>query len=128
MNPRLEIFPAPLRIDVGCPSHGKGVHPIFGFQDMRCIKTVLTPGPWQDAVVRTITLAVLVADITQLLFPINPIDTMAFALSEITSVTNAMLIKMDRCLLRILGVFVFNCGIGALVGYHALLAVNDRFR
>src|SRR3989442_662873 len=88
VNPRLEILPAPLRIEMGRPSDSKRMHSIFCFQDMRCVKTVLTARAWYDAVVGTITLAVLIAKLTQLLFSINPVDGMAFAFGKVTGIAN----------------------------------------
>src|SRR3972149_5997758 len=93
---------------------------------MGCIKTVLTPGARHDAVVGAIIFAMLIAKFKQLLFSAIPINAMVFSLGEITSITNTMFIEMDRGFLALLGVLILNCGIWALVGYHAFFAISDR--
>ena len=74
---------------------------------MRCIKTVLTPGAWGNAIVGTVILSMLITELAQLLFAILPIDRVTFAFRKVTGIANTMLIEIDRGLFCVFGVLSF---------------------
>ncbi len=104
------------------------MHAVFGFQDVRRIKTVFTPRTGYDAIIRSILLAVLVAKLPQLLFAIKPINAVSFALGKFAGITNSVVAKIDCGLLSGYGVLEFDRRIWALIGYYALFAICNRLR
>ena len=101
VNPRLEVLPPPLRVNMRSPSNGEGVHSILVFQDMGGVKTVFAARAWNNTVIRTVITPVFVAQRPQLLLPSLPVDFCALFLCKSTRVTHTLLIKINSLFLGI---------------------------
>ena len=100
---------------MGRPGHGQRMHTVFGLKNVRRVKAVLTTRSWHDAIVGAVMLAMFVAQLPQHLLALSPVDSIVLAFRKPAGVANPIFAKVDRRLLRILGVLVFNSGIRALI-------------
>ena len=121
VQPGLEILPAPFRVDMGRPSHGQRVHAKARLEDVRGIETVLAARTGQQAVVTRLA-AELVAQDSQLVFPVLPVDRAVLLLGKTAGIADPFFVKRNRGLLAGLGVLVLHGRVGSLVGDHTLFA------
>ena len=61
MDTALEVFPAPIGINMRCPSDGERVHTVFIFEHMGGVKTIFAAGTGDEAIIFSVMAAVFVA-------------------------------------------------------------------
>ena len=132
MQPGLKVFKTPLGVNVGRPGDRERMHVKTRLEHMRSVKTVLTTGARQQAVVARCT-AKFVAQHGELVFAVFPVNRGAFLANasractvllfgEAAGITDTLGVKRNRGFFAGLGVLVFDRRVGPLVGNHALFA------
>ena len=122
VDPRLEVLPAPGRVDVGRPGDGEGVHAILVFQKVGGVEAVLAAAARHQAIVAAVGLAIAVAQLPQLTLPVGPVDLALFVVAGMAGVTDAVLLDDHGLFLGVDGVLELVAAVGLLVGHHTLFA------
>jgi hypothetical protein len=125
VDPKLEVAPAPIGVDVRRPGQRQGMHPVFVFELVRGVEAVLPAGPRHEAVVASVVAAEAVAQRAQLEVALLPVDLLVLLLGEAAGVAHSLRVEADRGFLRILRVLVLDRGVRPLVRDHADLAEGD---
>ena len=125
MEPRLEILPAPVGVEVRRPCHRQRVHAIFVFQNVRCIETVFAAAPRHDAVVLAVVFPKPVAEAHEFALALFPVDGCLFGFGNTAGCAYSFRIETDSRLLGIFGMRKLNRRIWTLVGCYATFAEYD---
>ncbi len=121
VQPRLEVAPAHLRVDVGRPRHGERIHAVLVLEQVRGVDRVLAPAARHQDVVPAVGAAVAGQQVEQLALAGGPVDALLL-LREAAGRAHAGRVEVNRLLLRFAGVRVLDGGRRALVGDHAARA------
>ena len=122
VNPGLEVFPAPVSVDVGRPGYGKRMHAVLVLQKVSGVKAVLAAAARYQAVVAAVGLAVLVAQLPQLAFPVGPVDLAFLVVAGMAGVAYAVLLNNHGLLCGMNGVLKLIAAVGFLVAHYTLTA------
>ena len=123
VDPRLHVLPAPGRVDVRGPGDGQRVHTVLVFQQVRGVEAVLAAGAGHKAVIAAVVLAVLVAELAQLLLAQGPVDmAVGLVVAGMAGITDAVLLNDHRFLDGVDRMLKLIAGVGLLVAHDAFLA------
>ena len=119
MEPRLEVSPAHLGIDVRRPRDGERIHPVLVLEDVRGVDGVLASAARHQHVIAAVGAPVAREHIAQLPLALGPVGPGIFPFREAARVAHPVGAEVDRLLLRFRGVLVLDGRGGPLVGDHA---------
>ena len=123
VDPRLHVLPAPGRVDVRGPGDGQRVHTVLVFQQVGGVEAVLAAGAGHKAVITAVVLAVLVAELAQLLLAQRPVDmAVGLVVAGMAGITDTVLLNDHRFLDGVDRVLKLIAGVGLLVAHDTFLA------
>ena len=105
------------------PGDGQRVHTVLVFQQVRGVEAVLAAGAGHQTVIAAVVLAVLVAELAQLLLTQGPVDmAVGLVVAGMAGITDAVLLNDHRFLDGVDRVLKLIAGVGLLVAHDAFLA------
>ena len=122
MQPRLEIAPPNVGIEMRRPGHGERVHAVGFLEHQRGEHRIFAARARHQTIVRAVARAVLVAHRDELTFAFLPIELMVFSLGIAARVAKAVLVEVDGDFLRVARMLEFDRRRRPLVGDHAAFA------
>ena len=123
VDPRLHVLPAPGRVDVRGPGDGQRVHTVLVFQQVRGVEAVLAAGAGHKAVIAAVVLAVLVAELAQLLLAQGPVNmAVGLVVAGMAGIADAVILNDHRFLDGVDRVLKLIAGVGLLVAHDTFLA------
>jgi hypothetical protein len=128
VDPRLEVLPAPLGVDVRRPRHRERMHAVLVLQHVRGVEAVLAARAGDEAVVGPVLAAEAVAEVLQPALALAPVDHPLLLLGHPAGVADAVGVEVDRLLLAVPGVLVLDRRVRPLVGDDAAAAERDLQR
>ena len=106
-----------------CPGDGQRVHTVLIFQKVGSVEAVLAAGAGHKAVIAAVILAVLIAELAQLLLTQSPVDmAVGLIVAGVAGIADAILLYDHRLFDRFDGVLKLIAGVGLLVAHHTFLA------
>ena len=123
VDPRLEVLPAPVRVDVRRPRDRERMHAVLVLEHVRRVEAVLAARAGHEAVVAAVVACgsgrrARAAASSRSVQSIVP----SLLLGEPAGVADALGVEVDRLLLARLRVLVLDGGVRPLVGDHAARA------
>ena len=105
------------------PGDGQRVHTVLVFQQVRGVEAVLAAGAGHKAVIAAVVLAVLVAELTQLLLAQGPVDmSVGLVVAGMAGIADAVILNDHRFLDGVDRVLKLIAGVGLLVAHDTFLA------
>src|SRR3989442_1239825 len=94
------------------------MHPVLVLQQMSRVEAVLPSRARHDTIVPPVSATVSIAQGKELSVSVLPVDPISLQPGVPTGITLSLRVEVDRYLLRVSMVCVFDGGIRALVGHH----------
>ena len=105
------------------PGDGQRVHTVLVFQQVRGVEAVLATGAGHKAVIAAVVLAVLVAELAQLLLAQGPVDmAVGLVVAGMAGIADAIILNDHRFLDGFDRVLKLIAGVGLLVAHDTFLA------
>ena len=105
------------------PGDGQRVHTVLVFQQVRGVEAVLAARAGHKAVIAAVVLAVLVAELAQLLLAQGPVDmSVGLVVAGMAGITDAVFLNDHRFLDGVDRMLKLIAGVGLLVAHDTFLA------